>query len=97
MKNIKCPIGNRTRDLLASSAVPQPTALPRTRGRIKTPYQMMWMSVTECLCLHYPKIRVTKIQSHLKRQPLPRTTAAMKNISFSPLEEIDILKSSMSC
>jgi hypothetical protein len=28
IKSFKDPIGNRTRDLLACSAVPQPTALP---------------------------------------------------------------------
>jgi hypothetical protein len=31
MKNYSDNIGNRTRDLLACSAVPQPTALPRAR------------------------------------------------------------------
>jgi hypothetical protein len=29
MKNSSCTIGNRTRDLLTYSSVPQPTALPR--------------------------------------------------------------------
>ena len=29
-KNLKDPIGNRTRDLPAFSAVPQPTVVPRT-------------------------------------------------------------------
>jgi hypothetical protein len=32
MKNLSDTIGNRTRDLPACSAVPQPTALPRAPG-----------------------------------------------------------------
>ena len=36
MKNSSDTIGNRTRDLPACSAVPQPTALPRTPRVIST-------------------------------------------------------------
>jgi len=35
MKNSDDTIGNRTRDLLACSAVPQPTAQPRAPQRVR--------------------------------------------------------------
>jgi len=36
MQNSNDPIGNRTRDLPACNAVPQPTALPRANVKIRT-------------------------------------------------------------
>jgi hypothetical protein len=40
MKNSNDTIGNRTRDLLACSAVPQPTAPPRAPNSIVTDYNL---------------------------------------------------------
>jgi hypothetical protein len=47
MKNLKDPIGNRSRDLPACSALPQPTLPPRTR-------------VLTCISRNFPQNVITK-------------------------------------
>jgi len=45
MKNSNDTIGNRTRDIPACSAVPQPTAPPRAPGRLQGVHYSKWSAI----------------------------------------------------
>ena len=83
MKNENYTIGNRTRDLLASSAVPEPTALSRTSHQC-----VLTLKHTTHFKLHSPKTPFVALRNRFSTQFFNRNTqifgqwSSITNISW---------------
>jgi len=69
MKNANDTVGNRTRDLVACSAVPEPIALPRTSRQC-----VLTLNHTTDFKLHSPKTPFVEFHDRFNPQFLNRNT-----------------------